>query len=159
MLIGLAILSMLLAAVAAAMNASLKSYKENEDLAGMMQTARAVVNRIAREVRTADAVDSTSDSLTITLPDEGSGITQIQYELHVGELLYHVTQDGQTSTNVLIAYSDDVQISDFDVTREVGPDWQGADCTKSITVRLGLLVNGKSYAVTTSTSPRRNQLY
>lgn len=164
LLLGLAISAMLLAAIAAAVHASLMSYQENEKSASLTQTARAVLNRLVNDVRTAQAVTSTETSLTIIPPDNGSGITEVQYDFTGGQLLYRVTQNGTQSSHVLVdgpagAGANEAQISAFTVLREVGLDWQGFECTKSATVRLVLSIDGDTFGVTATAAPRRNQTY
>jgi len=159
MLMALGILAMLLAAVAVAMHASMTSYRENEDLAAITQTARSTLYRMSREIRTAEAINISSTSLTIIPPNDGSGTTEYHYEFADGELTYRVTQSGTPTTYTLIASTDDVQVTGLTVTRQMGLDWEGLDCTKSVTVQLSLSVEGKPFNVTTSASPRRNQTY
>ncbi len=153
----LAIMAMLLAAIAAAVHASLMSYKENDELAAAMQTVRTVLNRITREVRTAEAVDATYSSLTVIPPDEPD--VEIHYEYTGGQLIYRVTKSGTPTTHVLISNSDDVQIIGFAVEREVGLDGEAVEYTKSITVRIVVQIGGKSFGITASAAPRRNQTY
>ena len=157
MLLSLAIMAMLLAAIAAAVHASLMSYKENDELAAAMQTVRTVLNRLTREVRTADDVVATYSSLTLLPPDPA--VDEIHYEYTGGQLIYRVTKSGTPISHVLISNSDDVQIIGFAVEREAGLDWQGFDCTKSITVRIVVQIEGKSFGMTASAAPRRNQTY
>lgn len=161
-ILAVTITALLLAAIATAMHASLMSYTENEKAAAVTQTSRSVINRLVRDVRTAQAVDSTDTSLTIIPPDNGSGITEIQYDFSGGQLLYRVTRNGQQSTHVLIEAPDQgggPGVGSFDVLREVGQNWEGVDCTKSITVRLVLEMDGRPFGVTATSAPRRNQTY
>jgi len=158
-LLSLAILAMLLAAVAVAVEASLTSFRENEDLADVTQTIRTVLNRISRDIRTAQAVDWDYTTLSIIPADNGSGITNIEYENDAGQLVYRITIDGVQTSHVFIPRSGKVQVSSFDVVQELGQDYQGVDCTKSITIRLVLDIDGKSFPATATASPRRNQLY
>ena len=159
LLIAVAILAMLLAAIAVAMHGSLLSFKENEGLAAVVQTGRAVLNQISRDVRTAEAVSCDSNSVTIIPPDDGRGISEIQYELSDGQLLYRVVQGATSEAHVLIDSSSDVRVDAFTVQFETGENWEGVECTKSVTVRL-VVTNGKdTVPLTASAAPRRNQLY
>jgi len=158
-LLSLAIMAMLLAAVAVAVNASLTSFRENEELADVVQTTRAVLDRISREIRTAQAVDWDYTALSIIPVDDGSGVTEIQYENVGGELVYRITKNGVQTPYVLISATGKVRLSSFDVVQELGQDYQGTPCTKSITVRLVLEVDGKLFPSTATAAPRRNQLY
>ena len=159
LLLTLALLGVLLAGLAVAIDASMLSYRENEKIATATQAARVILNRMTTEIRTAAAVDSTSTQITIVPPDDGSGLEQIQYDYAEGALYYRRTINGATASYVLLGAGDEVTVSSFAVLREVGLDWQGTPCTKSITVRLSLLVKNETFAVTASASPRRNQLY
>jgi len=154
-LISVAILAVLLAAVAAAMQASLQSYSENQKTSALSQTARVVVERMMREVRTAGAVDSTSTSLTITPPADGSGLEEIQYELSGETLYYRQTIDSLTNSYVLLGGDGDVQVTSFSILREIDED----ENTLSVTVRLVLLVGGEELSVTATSAVRRNQTY
>ncbi|MHC4295081.1 MAG: PilW family protein [Planctomycetota bacterium] len=159
MLIALVILSMLMAAIATAVHASLMSYTENTKIATVTQTGRTVLNRITRDVRTAQAINYDYVKLTIIPPDDGSGITKIEYQHTGGELLYTVTKDGTPTTYTLIASDDEVQIINFLITQELGLDWQGFDCTKSITVRMELQMDNRSFTLSGTAAPRRNQIF
>jgi len=153
MLIALSILAMLLASVAAAVQASLSGHAANDRIAEATQTARVIMTRMMREVRTADDIDSTSTQLTITPPDDGSGLTEIKYELADGKLYLHLTVSGQTHSHILIGDGSAVPDSFF-VLRE--DDLEGNPI--SITVRLGLAIDGHVFAMTSSASLRKHQL-
>ncbi len=165
-MLAVTITALLLAAIATAMHASLMSYTVNEKAAAVTQTSRSVINRLVRDVRTAQAVDSTTNSLTIIPPVDGSGITEIQYDFSGGELLYRVTKSGTQSTYVLIEAPDQGHgpgVGSFDILREVGErlDSEGnpQEYTKSVTVRLVLQMDGQPFGVTATSAPRRNQTY
>ncbi len=160
-LISMAILAMLMTAIAAAIQASFDSYTENEKIATVTQTGRAVLDRMTREIRTAQAVSYDYTTLTIIPPADGSGVTQIDYQHDYEQgLLYTVTKNGTPTTYVLIGVgNDDVQIINFYIQQEMGKDWQDLDCTKSITISMELLIGDRSYQLTSTAAPRRNQLY
>ncbi len=168
-MLAVTITALLLAAIATAMHASLMSYTVNEKAAAVTQTSRSVINRLVRDVRTADAILSTANSLTIIPPIDGSGITEIQYDFSGGELLYRVTKNGTPSTYVLIEAPDQGDgpgVGSFDVLREVGVrevwdgnEWVDSEYTKSVTVRLVLQMDGQPFGVTATSAPRRNQTY
>jgi len=159
LLIAVAILAMLLTAIAVAMHGSLLSFKENESLAAVIQTGRAVLGQISRDIRTAEAVSCDSNSVTIIPPDDGRGISEIQYELSDGQLLYRVAQGGTPDVYVLIDNSNDVRADSFTVQSETGQNWEGVECIKSVTVHL-VVTNGRdTIPLTASAAPRRNQLY
>jgi prepilin-type N-terminal cleavage/methylation domain-containing protein len=155
----LTIMALLLSAVATAIHASLTSYKENEKIAAAMQTARSVLDRMTRDVRTAQAVAYASGVLTIIPPADGSGVTEIQYEYSSPDLLYRVTKSGTQTTHTLVGGSDEVQVSSFTIQDEPGKDWQEYDCTKSVLFQVTLSIDGKTFTTTASARPRRNLLY
>ncbi|MDY6914170.1 MAG: prepilin-type N-terminal cleavage/methylation domain-containing protein [Planctomycetota bacterium] len=159
LIIAMSILAMLLAAVAGAVHSSFHGYDENTKIADASQTVRAAVERIARDVRTATAVNTTSSTITIIPPDDGSGLEQIQYDYTGSTLVYRRTVSGQTTSSDLLGTGDNITIIAFTVTREMGQDWQGLDCTKSITAYLSFTIDNQTTETTFSAAPRRNQLY
>ena len=68
MIMALVITALLLAAVAAAMHATMYSYKENEQIASVTQTARSILGRMSTDIRTAQAIDYTDGLLSIIPP-------------------------------------------------------------------------------------------
>ncbi len=162
LLISLALLAMLLASAGIAVHAAITSQNENARLAAATQAARVVLNRLTRDVRTAAAVDyySPSDVLRIVPPEDGSGLEQIEYTIDYGQgkLLYRTTAGGETTSHTLLG-DNDIRVITFFATHEIGQDWQGLDCTKSVTVNLAFEVNGRRFTQTVSAAPRRNQQY
>lgn len=158
-LLSLAILAMLMAAIGSAVYASLDSYEQNEHIASATQATRAVLDRISRDIRTAAAVSAGSTQITIITP-AGSEAQQIDYDWDSGDgvLYYRRKVDGSTTSYPLLG-DGDVTISSFSVTYETGLDWEGISCTKSVTVLLDIAIDGKTFTMTGSASPRRNQLY
>ncbi|MHC4984266.1 MAG: hypothetical protein ACYTF6_14005, partial [Planctomycetota bacterium] len=116
-----------------------------------------------RDVRTAAAVNRYAGPTVVCIipPATGGGAQQIEYEYdeNAGTLLYRVTVDGNPTTHMLLGGNDGTTVTAFDVTYVAGQDWQGLDCTKSVTVHLEFKIDGQTYAATTSAAPRRNQLY
>jgi len=160
MLLAAALMSALLTAAAVAMHAAMESYEENEKIAAAVQTQRSILDRIVRQIRTAAAVTSDSFSLHIIPPDDGSGLQEIIYEYHgFGSLYYTEVRNGEHQMRFLIDYDDEVKVQEFAVLREIGKDWQGVDCTKSVTIRMVVSVEGQQHAMTATASPRRNQTY
>ena len=137
-LLSLALLAMLLASVAVAVHASLQSYTANDRIASVTQTSRVILSRMMSEVRSADDVDSSATLLTITPPDDGSGLTQIQYEYTSGGLHYRRTVNGVQSDDILTGDgADEIVISAFSIVREDS----GEGVPLSVKVRL-VLVRG-----------------
>ena len=160
MLLALAILAVLLSAVAVAMYASLHNYGENTEIAELTQAARVVLNRMMSEVRTADAVDSASQRVTIIPPQPDSGnVTEIEYELDGGVLYCRRTVSGVQTSESLIASDEDVEVTGFTVTRETGINGEEVEYTKSVTATLDLKSGDNTFSVTASACPRRNMTY
>ncbi len=158
MLLAVALLAVLLAAVAAAVQASVQGYRENERITAMTQAARSVLSRMMREVRTADAVDSTTNTLAILPPSDGSGVTSIYYQWSGGVLTYSRTTDGVTTSEALLGGSAPVAAQSFTVSRQTGAI-DGWTYTKSVTASITFAVEGRTFAVTASADVRRNQQY
>lgn len=159
MLIALAILAVLLAAVAVAFHGSLMSYAENQKIAEVVQASRVLLQRIMTEVRTAEAIDTDSQRISIIPPLNGEGLTEIEYVLD-GEVLYcRRTINGDQVTEPFISSDGPVRIDQFDVTRETDVDGEGLTYTKSITASVGLRSGENAFQVTASACPRRNLAY
>ena len=88
-----------------------------------------------------------------------NGLQQIQYEYINGELYYRRTVNGVASSYLLLTNNEEVTINEFSILQEIGQDWQGETCTKSITARIIFTVDNKTFPVTATSAPRRNQLY
>ncbi len=159
MLIALVIVALLLAALALAIQGVMQSYNENSKIAEVTQAARVVLNRMIREVRTADAVDSTSQRISIIPPANGEQVTQIVYELVDGELVCTRTVAGTPEGHVLLASGDSVQVDSFNVSRQTAVDGEGLTYTESLTAVLGLRVGSNAFRVTATACPRRNMLF
>ena len=167
LMLAMTITAMLLAAVGTAVHGALHSYTQNENLADAMQTTRAVLAQIARDIRTADTYhgedashydvtwNSGTKKLTLIPPDVG--INSIEYEFASGELNKRIVTGAGTTTHTLIAASDRVQVTGFTVDTEQDP--AESDRTLSVTITLTLQAGGISYPMTTTASPRRNQTY
>jgi len=158
-LLALTVSALLLAAIATAMHASLVSFKENQQIAEATQTARSILSRMTRDIRTAEAISYTTDSLRIIPPIDGSGITEIQYEFTGTGLTYRVTKNGVQTSAALVAADDDVQVYSFAIVPEMGQDWEGFDCVKSLALQITFEIDGKRFPHAASARPRRNMVY
>lgn len=156
----MAVLAMLLAAAAVAVKACMDGYSENDEIATLTQSSRWVLNRIAKDVRSAAAVDASSTSITI-IPADTSEYSQIEYEYNgAGNLvLNRTTAGGQTDSYPLISANGEPKLTGFYISQEIGLDSQEQTCTKSITIRLSLEIDNQTAEQTISIAPRRNQLY
>ena len=154
-LLAVTILAIVLASIGTAIDASISSYRANDDIASVTQITRMVMSRMMREVRTAVDIDSTATYLVITPPDNAQGITQIRYD-YIDSVLYRSQiVGGQTLTQVLIGNEDDVAIGLFSIVRE--DDLEGNPI--SVTVRMGMSVGKQEMSMTSSACIRKRQLY
>ena len=158
-LLAITLVAVLLLSVGVALQASFKSYQENDKLAAATQSARSALGRMSREIRNADAINATTNSVTILPPSGGGWPDQIQYELSGGTLYYRRTVSGTQSEYVLLGSDERVSVQSFEVASQSGEDFEGTPCTKTVTIRLVLDVDGQSYPVSASVSPRRNQIF
>ena len=158
-LVSLVILALLLAAITVATHGVMHSYGENAKIAEVTQAARVVLQRLVREVRTADAIDSGSHEIGIIPPPNDDGLTQIVYELSDGALRCSRTVDGSTVTRDFISSDGSVRVESFNISRETDVDDEGLTYTKSLTAVLGLRVGENTFEVTASACPRRNLEY
>ncbi len=161
-LIAASLMMVILLAVTAAMQATFMSYSENRKIAEVTQVSRAVLHRMMREIRTAEAVTCSAQSVTMVPPDNGDGLTQLEYVLDNGTLYYRQTVNGDVQSFPLIESGGDVAIQDFTVSRETGQtivDDVPVVYTKRVTVRLDLKVGANAFPVTASVCPRRNLTY
>ncbi len=155
-LLSLALLATLLASVAVAVHASLQSYTANDRIASITQASRVILSRMMSEVRSAANVNSSATQLTITPPDDGSGLQQIQYEYTGGQLHYRRTVNGVQSDHVLLGDgADGIVISAFSIVREDSNE----GIPLSVKARLVLTKGTASFGVTASAAIRRNQEY
>lgn len=80
LLISLTIMALLLAAVAAAFNASVVNYRDNEDIFKTINKARQALTRITNQLRTADAVDPNAPSNQCSLITASSEDITYRYD-------------------------------------------------------------------------------
>jgi prepilin-type N-terminal cleavage/methylation domain-containing protein len=155
LLMALAILALLMTAVGTAYKAAISSYQENEQLASVQQAARVVLSRLSSEIRTAEAVDSDTNRLTIIPSPNPDNVTEIEYELTGGSLYYRRTVGGTTDTYEVLSADGDVAVDAFTVSREeVLRD--ELMVTRSVTVVLELHCGDNPFSLTASACPRRN---
>ncbi len=158
LLAAVTIMAMLMAAVAGAMQACFQTYAENERIAAMTQTGRAILWRMGQELRTAKAV-SYDDGLLEIIPPTGSTNEMIEYQLVNGELIYTLTTDGNATEHKLISNTDDVKVESFTMAKTMGTDWKDRTCVKSLTTTMTLSADDNELKITSTTSPRRNLIY
>ena len=96
LLIALAIASMLLAAIAVAINASIINYRENEDIFKVINSARQALLRITNDIRTADAADPNSPANECSLIAANGDDITYQYN-NVDNKLYLIDNSSGSS--------------------------------------------------------------
>lgn len=160
LLVALAIIAMLMVSLTAVLDAFLTSYRETETSAVGVQAGRSILARLANDIRTATAVETTGASVTL-VPPASRQLTQIAYtyDASTDQLTYQENgTDGNSTLSVLMGTSKPV-ITGFTVSEVRGKDFQGTDCVKSVTIALTYTVDGNPFAYTISASPRGNQSY
>jgi len=157
--LSLVILVVLMTALATAFHATLMDYSENEKIAVTTQAARALLDRMMREIRTAAAVDANQSVISIVPPEDAGGLQLIRYEYDpTGKRLYYTrTVNGQSSTYTI--FGQEVDLVSFSADTQTGLDWQGMTCTKTIRVSLVLRKGARDFHITAASAPRRNQIY
>ena len=140
-MLSLSIVAVLMVAAATAMRTSLQGHDENEKITRAMQGARATLQRLTRQLRTAQSVsfsESTESgtyggesvtmdvtTLVIDSPNDGSGLEQVRYVHRIplggsvgGKVYYQHKESGGTLTDpslAMLGEEDDVEVESFDI--------------------------------------------
>ncbi|MHC4457888.1 MAG: prepilin-type N-terminal cleavage/methylation domain-containing protein [Planctomycetota bacterium] len=101
LLVALAITAILLTAVAVAFNASVISYRQNEDIFKTINSARQALFRITNQVRTADAVDPCAPDNECSLITAGGEDITYQYN-SADNKLYLITNDDLSDSDYVL---------------------------------------------------------
>jgi hypothetical protein len=158
-LLSLTLTAMLMASIAAATDAAFNSYDQNGRMADCTQTGRAILGRMANDIRTADAVTTDAGTISIIPPTNAQGLTLIQYVYANNTLTMNRTVNGMVTVCPLLDQTGDVRLSAFTITSKQGLDCHGVTCTRSVTAHLTMTDGNQQFAVTVSASPRRNQSF
>jgi hypothetical protein len=102
LLLALAITALLLTAVAAAFNASVTNYRENEDIFKAINNARQALFRMTTQLRTATAVDPNSPSDECALITAGGDDITYRYDASDNKL-YLI--DNSSSTSYVLCHN------------------------------------------------------
>lgn len=160
MLVSLSLLGLILAAIATAVNSSVVSYAENDRIAEVSQTSRITLNRITSSIRTAQSVSVDEAHGTLTVLPTDVTVRQIVYKVDRGSLCMFETPVGGTEQRYpLIDGTGDVRLVSFSIKPVMGSDWQFITCTKTVSMKLGLMVGQQLMFITASADPRKNQLF
>ncbi|MFW6133236.1 MAG: PulJ/GspJ family protein [Planctomycetota bacterium] len=159
-LIALAITAMLLTSVGVAVHAALTSHQESGELAAAAHATRVLCDRMARQVRTAAAIDPEAPSDVLRLVPSDDGVSQIEYAFDAerAALVYRVTTGEGTDEHVLIGGADGIEVGGFSVFTRSESDG-GETCVRNVTVQLTFAVDNQAFTVTASAFSRRNDTY
>ena len=158
LMVSIALMGAILAATAVAMQGVFISYSENEDISAVTQTARVVLNRMITEIRTADSVASTGDSVNIIPPGNDEGLQECQYVVDGGVLYYNRWVNGTLTSTPLLSSTGEVELLGLQITRVTGVDGQ-TTYTKRITAVLTIRSGSNPLEITASACPRRNLVF
>jgi prepilin-type N-terminal cleavage/methylation domain-containing protein len=160
------IMAVLMVAAATAMKVSLQGYDENDKVTRGMQSARATIERLTRQLRTASNVSFTQTTelgihdgqevtmdvvtLVITDPKDGSDLDQVQYIHRIpmgsatwGKLYYNYQKQGEAltvPTMAMLGQDDDVSVDFFSVQTLI----DGSQ-TASAKIQFTLNVGGREF--------------
>lgn len=134
-LIALAVVSILLAAVAVAFNASAINYRENNDIFNAVNKARQALFRMTTQLRTADAVNPDSLSNECTMITAGGDDITYRYNSS-DKKLYLVTNDVITDSDYVLCNNVTAMTFTKDIVTE-GSQTKVKSVQISITVAAG----------------------
>lgn len=152
MVMSLMIMGMVIVAVAGATYVSTQTYQANQNDAQLGSSARAILERIAREIRGASSVTCSENRLTIipvTDPD------QIDYVMEGGRFYCDRTGGAGTERFTLLGSGDSVSVTQFEITITTAVV-EEQTVTALVTVQLNLLSDGQPLVVSASASPRQH---
>ncbi len=150
-LIALIIAAFIMATVAIAFNASSVNYEENKKDISNLNNMRQALNRMTKQIRTAQAVDPNAPLHQCTiLTADGDNIT---YSHNTDtDQLFLITNDVTTDSDYLLC--NNVKILTF--TKETDIE-DGITYVKSIKIRMITQTDdGRKYKLSASSVPRRN---
>lgn len=154
MLLSLVIMGFVMVIVAGATSIGTKSYEANQTDARLGEAGRVILERIAREIRSASSVTCAANRLTI-VPPSGESVTQIDYVLEGGQFYCDRTETGGAQRYTLLGSEDDVSVTAFEITVSTAVV-EEQTVTAMVTVELTLQSDGRSLVVSASACPRQN---
>ena len=147
-LLALAIASILLTAIAVAINASIINYRQNEDMFKVINSARQSLFRITSQLRTADAVEPSSPANECTLITAGGDAITYQYN-NGDNKLYLITNVDLTDPDYVLC--ENVTAMTFTKT----PTDDGTDC-KSVQISITVARGNVERKISAAAAIRRN---
>ena len=177
-MLSLSITAVLMVAAATAMKVSMQGHEENDKTTRAMQGARATLERLTRQLRTAADANFTQTSesgmhqgqqvtmdvttLVITAPRDGSNLERVQYVHRIpaggasgGKLYYNYQEQGQeltTPTLAMLGEEEDVDVESFNITTVS----EGAE-TANAKVQFTLNVGGRQFGFSSAVALRGNK--
>jgi type II secretory pathway pseudopilin PulG len=177
-MLSLSIMAVLMVAVATAMKVSMQGYDENDKITRAMQGARSTLERLSRQLRTAETASFTLTTasgtyqgqsvtmnvttLVITGPKDGSDLDQVQYVHRIpmgstvgGKLYYNYQLQGQgltTPTLAMLGEEDDIDVESFDITT-----LSEGIVTANTKVQFTLNVGGRQFDFSSAVALRGNE--
>jgi len=151
LLIALAITAVLLVAMAAAFQASVVNFRQNEEIYRTVNTARAAVVRITRDIRTAAAVSvSEPNEQCSMITQEGADIT---YRYNSSDnKLYLVTNDNLGDDDYVLCDS----VTAMSFGKDTATDDEGAEFVRNVQISITVANGGNSRTVSAAAAVRRN---
>lgn len=148
LLIGILMTAMLISAISMVIGTAMKGYDLSNKATEQTQLVRNTLERISREIRTADQVTWSSSTLIIN-----PGASQITYAVSIRQLIY--TKSG--TSVVLLGPNDGVTVNSMSASIVANADAP----TKTLLVKLTINItdlNGKAVNLYVSASPRKNHI-
>lgn len=153
-LISLILLGLIVGGLTGVMYGALMTHIVNDAYASLSHTSRALSERLSREIRLAQDVQSEANPTTLRIfPADTSGADEIRYVFQDGVLYYQRVVGGSTSSYVLLDETSSVQPTGFTVDlKRVSGD--SGMYTAMARVSLSLTCRDRNVTVTSSACPR-----
>ena len=149
LLITLAITGLLLAAVAAAFNASVKSHTQNQALIKAINASQSALSRITTQLRCAEAVDPNSPANECTLiTPAGDNIT---YQYNSADKKLRLVDNSSANSYVLCD-----NVTEMTFTKATGINELGQTYVKSVQISMTVVIGSAERKVSAAAVVRRN---
>ena len=150
LLLALAMAALLLTAVAAAFNASVTNYRENEDIFKAINNARQALFRITTQLRTAAAVDPNAPANECTLITAGGQDLTYRYDSTENKL-YLITNDDLTDSDYVLCD----KITALTFTKDIATE-DSVTYVKSVLISITIQSGSVQQSVSAAAVVRRN---
>lgn len=151
MIIAITLTALIVGGVSAAVYSGLFSFQATTEIATARQAVQAILDRMTTQIRLADNVTTSSNTLTITT----TATTGYQYELlSGGNLVYRVKSGGSWSSDyVLLDTADDITVNTFSISIKK-KSIDGTYYAKIVKVNLKVTVGDYAFDAHASAAPR-----